>query len=103
MQHVKMLQNTIDDISTLVHVMPCTGRQQAITWDIVDKDISCHMVSLGHNVLKLIFNTHYLVLFLWLPKKHLYTPREHHIHIWQMSNSLALEPLLLTWFNFSAK
>ena len=42
-----------DDQSTLVQVMACAVRQQAITWANVDPDICRHMASLGHNELKM--------------------------------------------------
>ena len=38
-----------EDKSTLVQVMACAVRQQAITWASVDLDLCHHMASLGHN------------------------------------------------------
>ena len=42
-----------DDQSTLFQVMAGAVRQQAITWDNVDPDLCRHMVSLGHNELRM--------------------------------------------------
>ena len=43
--------------STMVEVMPALGavRWQAITWTNVDQNLGCHMSSLGHSELYLIF------------------------------------------------
>ena len=43
-----------DDKSTLVQVMACAVRQQAIAWVNVDPYICRHMVLLGRNELKLV-------------------------------------------------
>ena len=40
-----------EDLSTLVQVMACGVKQQAITWANVDPDLCRHMASLGHNEL----------------------------------------------------
>ena len=42
-----MPQDTFDDNSTLVKG-PGVVRQQAITWAIVDPDLSVHIASIGH-------------------------------------------------------
>ena len=44
-----------DDKSTLVQVMAWRVREQAITWNNVDPDLSRHMASLGHNELMLLY------------------------------------------------
>ena len=44
--------NLTDDKSTLVQVMACAIRQQAITWSNVDSILCRHMASLGYNELK---------------------------------------------------
>ena len=46
-----MPQNPTDDKSTLVQVMACAIRQQAITWVNVDPHLCCQMTSLGYNEL----------------------------------------------------
>ena len=48
-----MPQNLSDDKSTLAEEIFGVVRQPAITWANVDPDVCHHMVSLGHNELRL--------------------------------------------------
>ena len=47
-----MPQNIYNEKLTLVQVMTCCFRQQAITWTKVDPDLYHHVLLLSHNMLK---------------------------------------------------